>query len=68
MLAYLVKLNEEVMAKAGDYFITLPTQPLEIIRVPEYAESSSAGGYYTPPALDGHMIEPSSDGGVKIPP
>lgn len=53
MLAYLVKLNEEVMAKAGDYFITLPTQPLEIVRVPEYAENSSAGGYYTPPALDG---------------
>ena len=53
MLAYLVELNEEVMAKAGDYFITLPTQPLEIVRVPEYAENSSPGGYYTPPALDG---------------
>lgn len=53
MLAYLVELNDEVMAKAGDYFITLPTQPLEIVRVPEYAENSSPGGYYTPPALDG---------------
>jgi uncharacterized protein (DUF885 family) len=53
MLAYLEALNAEVMAKAGDYFITLPTQPLEIVRVPVYAENSSPGGYYTPPALDG---------------
>ncbi|MBK8197386.1 MAG: DUF885 domain-containing protein [Acidobacteria bacterium] len=53
MLDYLAELNGEVMAKAGDYFITLPTQPLEIVRVPEYAQDSSAGGYYTGPALDG---------------
>lgn len=53
MLDYLVELNEEVMAKAGDYFITLPPQPLEIARVPEYAQDSAPGGYYNPPALDG---------------
>lgn len=53
MLEYLVELNDEVMAKAGDYFITLPTQPLEIVRVPEYSQDSSPGGYYTQPALDG---------------
>lgn len=53
MLDYLVKLNNDVMAKAGDYFITLPTQPLEIVRVPEYAQDSSPGGYYSGPALDG---------------
>jgi len=53
MLDYLVQLNEQVMAKAGDYFVTLPPQPLEIVRVPEYSQDSSAGGYYTPPALDG---------------
>ena len=53
MLDDLVRLNEEVMAKAGDYYMVLPPQPLEIVRVPEYSEGSSAGGYYMPPALDG---------------
>ena len=53
MLAYLRKLNTEVMARAGEFFITLPTQPLEIVRVPEYSQDSSPGGYYNPPALDG---------------
>ncbi|MGB5345811.1 MAG: DUF885 family protein [Woeseia sp.] len=55
MLDYLVELNTEVMAKAGDYFITLPDQPLEILRVPEYSENSAPGGYYQPPALDGSL-------------
>ena len=53
MLDYLVELNEGVMAKAPDYFITIPQQPLEIVRVPEYSQDSSPGGYYNPPALDG---------------
>ncbi|MEM9494441.1 MAG: DUF885 domain-containing protein [Pseudomonadota bacterium] len=53
MLAYLVELNDEVMAMAGDYFITLPTQPLKIVRVPEFSQDSAPGGYYNPPALDG---------------
>lgn len=53
ILDELVRLNEEVMARAGDYFVTLPPQPLEILRVPEYSQDSSPGGYYTHPALDG---------------
>jgi uncharacterized protein (DUF885 family) len=53
MIDYLETLNDEVMAKAGDYFITLPPQPLEIVRVPEYSQDSSPGGYYFPAALDG---------------
>ncbi|WP_428409480.1 DUF885 domain-containing protein [Hyphococcus sp.] len=53
MLDYLVELNEEVMAKAPEFFITLPDQPLEILRVPEYSEDSAPGGYYQGPALDG---------------
>ena len=53
MLDYLVKLNTEIMARAGELFITLPPQPLEIVRVPEYSQDSSPGGYYNPPALDG---------------
>lgn len=53
MLDYLVQLNKDVMAKAPDYFITIPKQPLEIVRVPEYSQDSSPGGYYNPPAIDG---------------
>ena len=53
MIAYLNELNDEVMAKAGDYFITLPPQPLEIVRIPEFSEDSAPGGYYQQPALDG---------------
>ncbi len=53
MLDYLVELNDDVMSRAGDYFITLPDQPLEIVRVPEYSQDSAPGGYYNQPALDG---------------
>lgn len=53
MIAYLEELNEGVMAKAGDYFGTLPDQKLEILRVPEYSQDSAPGGYYSGPSLDG---------------
>ncbi|MFN0022411.1 MAG: DUF885 domain-containing protein [Parvularculaceae bacterium] len=53
MLDYLVQLNKDVMELAPDYFITIPPQPVEIVRVPEYSQDSAPGGYYNPPALDG---------------
>jgi uncharacterized protein (DUF885 family) len=53
MLEYLVELNDDMMSRAGDFFITLPDQPLEIVRVPEYSQASAPGGYYNAPALDG---------------
>jgi uncharacterized protein (DUF885 family) len=53
MLAYLRALNAHVMAVAPKFFKTIPRQPLEIVRVPDYAEDSSPGGYYSPAALDG---------------
>jgi uncharacterized protein (DUF885 family) len=53
MLDYLVELNTEVMAKAGEFFVTLPPQPLEIVRVPEYSQDSAPGGYYNQAAIDG---------------
>ncbi|MEM8936988.1 MAG: DUF885 domain-containing protein [Pseudomonadota bacterium] len=52
-IAYLETLNEGVMAQAGAYFSKLPTQSLEIVRIPEYAEDSAPGGYYMMAALDG---------------
>ena len=32
---------------------TLPKAPVEVRRIPEYEQDGSAGGYYTPPSLDG---------------
>ncbi|HAZ79307.1 MAG TPA: DUF885 domain-containing protein [Porticoccaceae bacterium] len=52
-IAYLNEVNTQVMANIEDYFITIPPQPLEIVRVPEYSQDSAPGGYYQPPALDG---------------
>ncbi len=53
MIAYLHQVNARVMAAAPKYFQTIPPQPLEIVRVPEYSQDSSPLGYYNPPALDG---------------
>ena len=53
LLEFLNGINAEIMAEAPKYFITIPKQPLEIVRVPEYSQDSSPGGYYNPPALDG---------------
>ncbi|MDQ1243536.1 MAG: hypothetical protein QG550_2789 [Pseudomonadota bacterium] len=53
MIAYLHRINDRVMAAAPKFFLTIPPQPLEIVRVPEYSQDSSPGGYYNPPALDG---------------
>lgn len=52
-IAYLNQVNDQLMAMADQHFITIPPQPLEIVRVPVYAQDSSPGGYYQPPALDG---------------
>ena len=53
MIGYLETFNDKVMARVDDFFITVPPQPLEIVRVPVHTEDSSAGGYYNAPALDG---------------
>ena len=53
MIAYLHQINDRIMAAAPKFFVTIPPQPLEIVRVPEYSQDSSPGGYYNPPALDG---------------
>ena len=53
MITFLEELNGDIMDKAGEYFITLPPQDLEILRVPEYTQDSAPGGYYSGPSLDG---------------
>ena len=52
-IAYLNEVNAKIMASIENYFITIPPQPLEILRVPEYSQDSAPGGYYQPPAMDG---------------
>lgn len=52
LLAYLNALNGTLMSKIDSYFMTLPSQPLEIVPVPEYQQDSSPLAYYQPPALD----------------
>lgn len=53
MIAYLHEVDQRVMAAAPKFFQTIPPPRLEIVRVPEYSQDSSPGGYYNPPALDG---------------
>ena len=53
MIEYLKAFDAKVLAQADQYFITIPPQPLDIIRVAPEREDASPGGYYSGPALDG---------------
>ncbi len=53
MIDYLKDFDAKVMARAEEFFITIPPQPLEIVRVAPEREDGSPGGYYSAPALDG---------------
>lgn len=43
----------EVMAKAPQWFATVPPQAVEVRRIPAHEQDSAPGGYYTGPSLDG---------------
>jgi uncharacterized protein (DUF885 family) len=53
MIAHLQSIHERVMRVAPRHFKTVPPHPLEIVRVPQYQQDGSPGGYYNGPALDG---------------
>ncbi|WP_040515320.1 DUF885 domain-containing protein [Paraglaciecola polaris] len=42
-----------IMAKTDGYYGTLPTQKVEVKRIPKVTEAGEAGGYYSSPSLDG---------------
>jgi uncharacterized protein (DUF885 family) len=42
-----------VMERAPQWFGALPKAPLEVRRVPAFAEAGAPGAYYNPPSLDG---------------
>lgn len=44
---------DEIMAIAPDWFATLPSQPVEVRRIPVYEQDTAPGGYYSSPSLDG---------------
>lgn len=44
---------DEIMAQANGWFGTLPSQPVEVRRIPVYEQDSAPGGYYNSPSLDG---------------
>lgn len=44
---------QAVMNKAGQYFNTIPTQKVSVKRIPAVSEAGEAGGFYTPPSMDG---------------
>ncbi|MDF2177336.1 DUF885 domain-containing protein [Aliiglaciecola sp. CAU 1673] len=44
---------DKIMAKAPELYATMPTQAVEVRRIPPVSEKGEAGGFYTPPSLDG---------------
>lgn len=53
ILADYQKILDEVSAGLDDAFRIRPAAGLEVRRVPEFKEKTSAGAYYNPPAMDG---------------
>lgn len=53
ILAYIDGILSEVMIKSPEIFGSIPEQAVEVRRIPEISEATSAMGYYTPPSLDG---------------
>lgn len=44
---------DAIMEKAPSYYQTFPQQAVEVRRIPPVSEAGEAGGFYTPPSLDG---------------
>ncbi len=55
LLADLNNMIDEITKKMPDYFATVPPYKVEVKRIPVATQDSSAGGYYTPPTLDGSV-------------
>ena len=53
LLASLNTAYRAMHAKLGQAFATIPTQPLEIRRVPPEIQDGASNGYYNPASLDG---------------
>ncbi|NJN00259.1 MAG: DUF885 domain-containing protein [Aquincola sp.] len=47
------RILDDIGTRVPRYFSVIPSQKLEVMRVPEFAEVGSAGAYFEPAALDG---------------
>lgn len=52
-LAEYTRLIDQATERSRALFLTMPRARIEVRRVPEFKEATSAGAYYDPPALDG---------------
>ena len=46
---------DEISAKMPQFFESIPPYKVEVKRIPIATQDSSAGGYYTPPTMDGSV-------------
>lgn len=53
LLSFLRDQVDEINQIIPDYFATIPSQKLEIRRIPVFSQDGEAGGFYTNPSLDG---------------
>jgi len=53
LLDFLNNEIKKVMAKAPEYFATMPKYSVSVKRIPVVAQDGAAGGFYSAPALDG---------------
>lgn len=53
ILAALAGFEALIRERTPRWFAELPDSPLEIQRIPEFAQDSSGSAYYSPPSLDG---------------
>lgn len=44
---------EEIMEKAPQFYGTIPSQQVDVRRIPPVTEAGEPGGFYSPPSLDG---------------
>ena len=55
LLADLNTMIDEISAKMPNHFESIPPYKVEVKRIPIATQDSSAGGYYTPPTMDGSV-------------
>ncbi|RDV25581.1 DUF885 domain-containing protein [Alteromonas aestuariivivens] len=53
LIQYLNQEISAIMARAPQFYGTLPEQAVEVRRIPPVSEAGEAGGFYSPPSLDG---------------
>jgi len=55
LLKYLNVTIDEISKIMPEQFASVPPYPVEVKRIPVATQDSSAGGYYTPPAINGSV-------------